>query len=317
MTKAKKTTKKSAPKKSTPKRTVKSAPKEKATKKSEDKVDFDKAPAMEKVLEVEVLPKEEVKKTGLVILTGSDVNEPSVVEEKLTKEEEKKRERVVFLREQISSDFWELAMLMREVHDSKLFKKFGYKTWKSYIIGEVDFDVRKSEYLIKIVNWAESLPNGGESWIKSLGWTKAKELTKIVDPGNFSKWKEMTSGKSTSEIMDLVKGEKRKTNPSDSGSNDDGKEKAIRKAFQLFPKQFSNVEEALNKAKAICESEKDGNALDLIATSYLSETVDIKDIGSYLSTIEDALGVKLIALSKDAKFFLYGEDTADMIPEEL
>jgi len=254
--------------------------------------------------------------TGLVIITGN-MEEPEILEEVLSDDESQKRDRVLFLSKQLSDSYWDLATLLRDIHDEKLFKKFGHKTWKSYIEKEVDFDVRTSEYFINIVNWAESLPTDGKMWAEQLGWTKAKELTKVVDTSNFTAWMEKTKDKSTSEIINLVKGAEKQNIIDDADSGDPERtEKAIKKNFQLFPAQYKNIEEALSRAKAISESDKDGHALDLICTSYMADNIDVSNIGDYLKRIESALDCKIIALEKDASAIIYGKDTIDMIPDE-
>ena len=234
----------------------------------------------------------------------------------ITKEEAEQRERVKELKEQISSDYWELAYLLRDLHDTKKYRKFGYSTWREYIEEEVDFQVRKSEYLISIINKAEELPEKISEWVKSLGWTKAKEVVKVLNEYNFEEWKNKIDGKSVSEVMIAITENKKEEKLKEIEDGTIDEEKPIKKVFSLYPAQSKNVEEALEKAKSIAETDKDGHALDLICTSYISENIDTDNLQEYLEKVEKIIGHKIMVYDTKQEEIIFGEDIIEQIIDE-
>lgn len=247
----------------------------------------------------------------------NDDEPEAILLEPLTDEEKNQRKRVVDLRKQISQTFLSFAKELTEVHSSKLYQKFGFKTWKQYVEEEVDFNVRKADYLVSIANWIKSLPNGGEQWVGSLGWTKAKELTQVVDSNNFHEWKEKVAGLSYREIKDLLNKNSKKSETIETGDEVEGNNEELhKKIFSLYRPQLKNLNEALTKAKSIAETSKDGHALDLICTSFLSDNVDSKDLSSILSKIEKIFDVVLFAANTELNNFIYNGDIIDALADE-
>lgn len=248
----------------------------------------------------------------------SDDEPEAVLLEPLTDKEKEQRKKVVDLRKQISQTFLSFAKELTEVHTSKLYQKFGFKTWKQYVEEEVDFNVRKADYLVSISNWIKSLPDGGEQWVGSLGWTKAKELTQVVDSSNFHEWKEKVAGLSYREIKDLLNKDSKKKETIDTGGDEleSNNEELHKKIFSLYRPQLKNLNEALTKAKSIAETSKDGHALDLICTSFLSDNVDSKDLSSILRKIEKIFDVVLFAANTDLNDFIYNGDIIEAMAED-
>src|SRR5690606_24084108 len=73
------------------------------------------------------------------------------------------------------------------------------------------------------------------------------------------------------------------------------KEKPTRKAFSLFQPQLENVDRAIEVAKEMANTDKEGHALDMICVDFLATNNGVADLTGYLKKIEKATGVLLVA----------------------
>lgn len=225
------------------------------------------------------------------------------------------RRKINDLRKTMEENSWELAFAMNEVHETGVYQAWGYKTWKDYVEVELDFAIRKAQYLIGIAQWFGQLNAGVRDWVKKLGWTKAKELTGRVTNENSAEWKKKVEGQSVSQIQKMLKesaddGGDEGGDSSSSSSGDD-KEKAKKKNFKLFGDQMENVNAALEKASELSGSDKEGHNLDMICVEFLGANAASEDVGAYLKKVESVTGIKLIGYDPKKKAVVYGEGTLD------
>ena len=224
------------------------------------------------------------------------------------------RQRVKDNRARVEDGYWELSLALREVYDNSAYVAWGYDSWKEYVEGEeVDFQLRKAQYLISIAGWFGKLPKNVQKWISAMGWTRAKELVGHVTAENAAEWKKKVAGKTTVQLQELLKaseGGGEGGEGGESGTSGDG-DKASRWAFQLFPPQRQNVEAALAKASEVSKSDKEGHNLDLICSDFLANSGAIQDANSYLEQVGKLLGVRLVAYQESTQSVVFGEETLD------
>jgi len=226
------------------------------------------------------------------------------------------RERVKGLRIKVEEGYWDLSQALHEVYDNSAYVAWGYDSWKEYVEQELDFALRKAQYLVNIANWFGSLPKGVQKWVAAMGWTKAKELVGKVTAENAAEWKKKVQGKTVAQIQELLKG----STSSSSGEGGTGEggtgdgEKASRLAFQLFPAQKENVEAALALAQESSKSDKDGHNLDLICTEFMANNAGM-DADKYLAKVEKLLGVKIVAYQESTESVVFGSKLLDELVE--
>ena len=225
------------------------------------------------------------------------------------------RREVISAKNASEAAYWRLATALHTVWNESAYQEWGYASFNDYVDSELDMQRRKAQYLVAIADWFGEQPAQIQDWVKSLGWTKARELVGVVDESNVSEWREVVDGASLREISEAVKAAK---SANSEGVNEDTSEdKPKAKRFMLFEGQMNNVEAALTQAKINAGTEKDGHALDLIWTEYLAGNGALNSLQDYLSRVEQVIGRKLIAFEPATGEVEYGAETLDeMFPEE-
>ncbi|MCK5640985.1 MAG: hypothetical protein KAJ19_09320 [Gammaproteobacteria bacterium] len=233
------------------------------------------------------------------------------------------RAKVKDLRNKVDEDYWKLSEVISEVYEGSYYVGWGFKSYREYIEQELDFQWRKAQYLVSIQGWFGQMKPNVQKWVRSLGWTKAKELVGVVTQDNAAQWKKKIEGKSYRDLQDIIKAAKEKAEASTGEASADGSEpaapdRAVRKNFGLFSGQLDNVERALTKAKEVGNTDKDGHALDMICVDYLATNGEIGTLTDYLKRIEKHLGVQLVAFDRKEDAVVYGGDLLDEIagPED-
>jgi len=214
------------------------------------------------------------------------------------------RQKVLELKDKADESYWELGIVLNDVYNNDYYRNWGFETWKDYVEQELDFGIRTAQYFLKIQKWFETMTPAMQSWLRSLGWTKCRMLLAVVTPENAKSWKNKIKGKSVRELDGIInrakKGEDDSSGNESSGSESNdksvSKESLVRRAFSLYSGQDEVVMNAINRAKDIGETDKDGHALSLICTDYLASSTDLIDIVSLFKHIEDITGHKIIAI---------------------
>lgn len=272
------------------------------------------------------------EETGLILLDGGQEPEEleagEIIDPNFKKEV---RDEIKKLTSVVDRESFRIAEILDEVATQKLFKNWGFKSFKDYVEEEIYFEHRKAMYLVQINQWLSIFPEEDREKVRSIGWSKAKELIQVVTPDNFYQWMKMIEGKSLREIIELTKDGKKKAKSADTTITVDGDiddhdgavEKPVKLTFSLFPAQHQAVMEALGKAMQIAETEKMGHALSLICMDYMQTHVDSIDLQSYMKKFENFLGdgFSVIVYDNDDQSFVYNEEKIDeiiaSIPDEL
>jgi len=228
------------------------------------------------------------------------------------------RKAVQDARTRAEESYWDLSVLLHDVHQNSYYVSWGHASWVDYIEMELDMQRRKAQYLVSIQDWFGRMPPHIQQWVRGLGWTKAKELVGIVDEDNADEWRDRLDGLSFRDMMDVLKG-KNGVDVIEEIAGDatvEVDDKPISMKFKLFPDQHGNVTRALERARDMAESEKDGHALDLICTDFLSTNGGIDSLADYLAKIEKAVGIRIIGFDPNEDAIVYGADTLDSLVDE-
>jgi hypothetical protein len=225
-------------------------------------------------------PAEEPKKGKLKKAKGTEIalapKEGEIIEPDLIKDivhevenMEKKTalELVVELNEQADISFFRLGGILSLVSANGWWQneEKQYKTFREYIEKEHGLEYRKATYWIAIYN---ALAKSDVPWkkVKEVGWTKLKEIAKVLTVENVDEWVDKAKQVNTLTLQDMVKKET-------SGSDDAGApaetEKVTTKTFKVHSGQKEVIETAIKKAKEASGTEVDTVALEFICQDYL------------------------------------------------
>jgi hypothetical protein len=201
--------------------------------------------------------------------------------------------------------------MLKGIYDNKLYDKWGYADWQTFVEDKLGFSKRKAQYLMAIWHYFAVEINDEETIrkISQLGWSKAKELLGVVTSKNVDDWVKKAATSTVHElnqkITDAVMGSKTYEK---SG-------KLVN--FKLFAEQLQNVEDAINLAKGISGSDIRSNNLSLICLEYLSNNggLDAKDpvkkaeiVNNSLKNIGITLGVKIVGIDALSGEVIYGKE---------
>lgn len=231
------------------------------------------------------------------------------------------REAVKAAKNLVEGEYWNLAQLLHKVYSNTLFVEWGYTDWPAYVEGELDINIRSAQYMVGISDWFCKMDPEIQTWVQSLGWSKAKELVRRVTPDNWLEWKKKIAGKSVRQIQDMLK--TAADADADKNKSDSHTEKGTRFAVTLMGTQADTVKSAMDKVKADANTDKDGNALTLICQDFLASSGSAT-LASRLSVLEKTFGVQIIAVKDEGKdadgnrtfSYPYGEDTLNELAPE-
>ena len=259
--------------------------------------------------------------TTLTVLAGGGVQVDTVDHEAL-------RERAKELRQRAEQDAWDLSEVLFEIHQGALYQAWGYADWRAYVEQELEFKISKAEQYVAIHEWIRAFAPDFIAWVRVMGITKARLMKTRLTPENGDEWRPRLDGRTYREIEALLAGE----DPDADGTDDEGggegggeapskdPERADMLRFSLFPAQRRNVDMAIERAKVVGETDKDGAALDYVCTSFLSTDGHYKRAEEHLAAIERSLGLRLVAFKaqKDQTYkVIFGSDFMDEMADAV
>lgn len=226
------------------------------------------------------------------------------------------RSRLDRTKNDIDESYFEMAGLLYRAYDLGAHKSWGYEKWKDYVEEDLGISNRKAQYLMSIFQWiaVEIKDPEVREKIKGIGWTKVKELVQVANEDNIDEWIDKAKNMNFVELSEharaKIRGEKEPT------------EKFHRMTFTLSADQAINVEEAIETAKEIANSDKKGHLLDLICTDFMQGNVfkgkrGEKLTSAYLRRLESVLGVVFVAFDKDTGDVVHGQEILDSRPDSV
>lgn len=170
------------------------------------------------------------------------------------------------LAQDIDNNSFRLGGVLKVIKDNSWFE--GAEKFGDYVAARFGFQQRKADYLIEIY---ENLVTKQIDWnkVKGLGWTKLRELAKILTPENTDEWVAKAEKLTMIELLAVLKGGATGSSAAGSTVNDD----TVTLKFKFKPDQVSTVQSALAKAKGELGTEFDTVALENIAAGYLGGSV--------------------------------------------
>ena len=151
-----------------------------------------------------------------------------------------------------------------------------HETFREKLEADTDIGYRKAEYLIDIY---DNLVASGVKWddIKTIGWSKMKEISHLITPDNVAEWVEKCSTMNRESIIEEVKllesddaeGIKDKLSKM-------GESKVSTMSFKVHADQKEVIEGALEKAKEMLGTEVNTVALEGICADFMTGSKKVK-----------------------------------------
>jgi len=262
----------------------------------------------------------------------------------------KVRQRARSLVKAIDRGYIELAEIIHTVwatpidgvhHNACVCVAWGYDNYVQWAEEELGLHKRKAERLKAVwhhlnITLGNKLDEVTRRRVLALGFTKVRELIRVIDENNVDRWVEMAEHLDHSELCAAVRQAledqaKEELAKAVGTLGDDEEEwhgadppddldrfKTIK--FWLTPEQKANVEMAIERAKRLAESTKPGHCLDLICTDFLS-TNDFGKRGDQnshlriLAKFERLLSKRLVVIDPKTWVIEYGMDALSRAAE--
>lgn len=114
------------------------------------------------------------------------------------------RSHVIDIKKRIDKLFLELAKNLSEIYHKEYYLDWGYKTFETYVVGELDFSYRKAVYYVNIWDRVKNteLDLGR---IEEVGWTKMAEIARIINDDNAEIWLEKAETLSQRDLNCQIK----------------------------------------------------------------------------------------------------------------
>jgi hypothetical protein len=181
------------------------------------------------------------------------------------------RKLVTELREGADFGFFKLGGVLSVIQSNNWIEPHG--TFRDFVENEHGLNYRRAMYYIGIYN---GLVESGIPWdeVKSLGWTKLKEIVPVLTKANVKAWVKTALKQTTLQLIETVKSHVAAEAQKKLG-NDGATEPSLpvtTKTFKVHSDQKATIEAALAKAKQIASTTFDTVALDFICLDYLGGT---------------------------------------------
>lgn len=244
----------------------------------------------------------------------------------------------------LETGYMELARILYTVYDTPqdgdvtkppLFQAWGYNSFADYAEEELGLHRRKAERLRRIWYKLEVELEGLDSKIKErivkLGWSKTRELVRVLTVRNAKDWVDKAEKLNYPELLEALskytterEARIREAESSDEEPNPDDLDPAVPDAdkfkvetFSLAEPQLESVKTALERASELSTSKKKGHNLDLICTDFLATNGFLKgddiDKKNYLAKVEKQLGVSIVAIDPLSDEIIFGLATLERL----
>jgi hypothetical protein len=217
------------------------------------------------------------------------------------------RARAKELRWRSEQDAWDLSEVLYDIWHGAVYQMWGFTDWKEYVESELEFKISKAQQYVAVQEWVRLFAPDFVDWVKIMGITKARLMKTRLTPENAAEWQPRLDGKTYRQIEAILLGEDPDAGGDgeggeggEGGGSGEGKgpERADVLRFALFPAQRRNVDLAVERAKVLGETDKDGVALDYICTAFLSTDGHYKKVDEHFAAVERSLGVRLVAFKQ-------------------
>jgi len=183
--------------------------------------------------------------------------------------------------DQVDNTYFTLGGVLHHIYAEGVFKVAGYdgkRGFADYVSKELGIQYRKAMYLIDIYVAFRNL-GVDEVQLAAIGWSKAKELTKVATPDNIDQLMEMAATSTREEIQTFIQRETVGAGDATTGT----RVSKTKLQFSLFEDQAATVTRALTAAGQALGNEDQNQALESICAEYLQTNESVE------TTLEDAI----------------------------
>ena len=199
-----------------------------------------------------------------------------------------------------------MGEMLYEISVNKYWRDWDYRSFEEYLESECEVSRRTAFYYISVYRTFVIELGIPADEMRELEWSKAKEIVNLVDKDNWKEVIDLVATMSVSEVKDYVSTTRTPDTSKPAKITDEDDPVSKRMSFRLADSQYENIERALEIAKSMSGSDKSGNQLDLICTTFISEAPgvgvesSIITLDQCIKSLERTFAVKLELKDVDA-----------------
>ena len=202
-------------------------------------------------------------------------------------------DQIIKLDASIDTGHLEMAKLLHEAYHGQFHLNWGYTDdlsgFQGFVDAELNTNYRKVMYLVNIWDKVHDLGLDIET-VEAIGWSKMKEIAPLMEKKkDANKWMKKAANLSFRDLAGEVKTEREKQGKARTNSS-------TKFTFVADSDEATAINDAINAAKAVCETKNDTTALEYICQEWLATvgaTPEHMDLDKMLSFIEKTFEVKV------------------------
>lgn len=182
---------------------------------------------------------------------------------------------VTELSENMDFTYFQLGGVLAVIQSNSWYTDSGFDNFRAFIEEKFGIGYRKAMYMIGIYN---GLVESGVAWekVKSLGWTKLKELSEILTEENVDEWLEIAEDMTVLQLQEYIKQQAKGSSDSSDKAEVEESDKVTTITFKVHGDQKEVITDAVDKAKHDADTEHANVALESICMAYLSGGKPVK-----------------------------------------
>lgn len=190
------------------------------------------------------------------------------------------REEAMRAKDMVEIGYMKLAKCLYDIYTQNVYQAWDFPSFESYIDAELQFNYRKAMYLVEIYNKALML-NMDMGRLERLGWTKAKELIRVVDQNNAEEWMDIAEKSTAKELNFKVKTER--DAQEDKSSVIDSAPTTTTITLKLGMVEHAIIKDALEESSRLINTED----IALALANICQEWSEVKGVVPLLTSLED------------------------------
>lgn len=167
-------------------------------------------------------------------------------------------------------NYFRLGGVLSLISAQKYYEKEGFKDFRTFVEQKFGIQYRKAMYWVHIY---DKLIESNVPWnkVKTVGWTKLKDLAAILTIENVDEWVQRALNSTVLQLQEAIAKAKSGTlEKSGIEPTEDTKSATTTVTFKVHQDQKTIINEAIEKAMKEAETEYTGVALESICMNYLS-----------------------------------------------
>jgi hypothetical protein len=190
------------------------------------------------------------------------------------------RDEALKARDMVETGYMKLARCLYDIYQQSLYAKWEYVSFENYIDVELQIAYRKALYLVDVYNMAVNF-NLDTVRLEKIGWTKTREVAKIINSENADEWLTMAENCTVKELMVAVKAEKEGILPKSNVVDELPTTSTV--TFKLGMIEHAIIRDALDESLRLINTDD----LALAFTNICQEWCEYKGAAPEQSTLED------------------------------